>query len=201
VYPGGMEGLKRQAEAAILEYLELFPMPRGSLFVLGGSTSEVLGERVGTHPSLEAAEAILEGLLPPLRERGIWVAVQGCEHLNRALVVEREAAKAYGLEEVTVFPHPKAGGSLATAAFLGYEDPVMVESLKAQALGGMDIGGVLIGMHLRPVAVPLRLSVRRIGEAVLIAAKTRPKLVGGARAVYTREEMLKKLEEYRQRPL
>ncbi|WP_026174992.1 TIGR01440 family protein [Thermus igniterrae] len=196
-----MEGLKRQAEAAILEYLELFPMPRGSLFVLGGSTSEVLGERVGTHPSLEAAEAILEGLLPPLRERGIWVAVQGCEHLNRALVVEREVAKAYGLEEVTVFPHPKAGGSLATAAFLGYEDPVMVESLKAQALGGMDIGGVLIGMHLRPVAVPLRLSVRRIGEAVLIAAKTRPKLVGGARAVYTREEMLKKLEEYRQRPL
>ncbi|APD10226.1 MULTISPECIES: TIGR01440 family protein [Thermus] len=194
-----MEGLKRQAEAAIREFLELFPMPRGSLFVLGGSTSEVLGERVGTRPSLEAAEAILEGLLPPLLERGVHVAVQGCEHLNRALVVEKETARAYGLEEVTVFPHPKAGGALATAAFLRFQDPVMVESLKAQAHGGMDIGGVLIGMHLRPVAVPLRLSVRKLGEAVLIAAKTRPKLIGGARAVYTREEMLKRVEEYRPR--
>lgn len=196
-----MEGLKRQAEAAIREFLELFPMGEGGLFVLGGSTSEVLGEKVGTRPSLEAAEAILEGLLPPLLERGVWVAVQGCEHLNRALVVEQEAARAYGLEEVTVYPHPKAGGSLATAAFLRYREPVMVESLRAQAHGGMDIGGVLIGMHLRPVAVPLRLSVRRIGEAVLLAAKTRPKLVGGARAVYTEEEMLKRVEEYRQGPL
>ncbi|RTG92979.1 TIGR01440 family protein [Thermus scotoductus] len=194
-----MEGIRKAAEKAILEFLDLFPMPRGSLFVLGGSTSEVLGEKVGTKPSLEVAEAILEGLLPPLLERGIWVAVQGCEHLNRALVVEREAARTYSLEEVTVFPHPKAGGSLAMAAFLRLQDPVMVESLKAQAHGGMDIGGVLIGMHLRPVAVPLRLSLRRIGEAVLIAAKTRPKLVGGARAVYTREEMLRKLEEYRQK--
>ncbi|WP_243094249.1 TIGR01440 family protein [Thermus thalpophilus] len=192
-----MEGLKRQAEAAIREFLELFPMPRGSLFVLGGSTSEVLGEKVGTRPSLGVAEAILEGLLPPLLERGVHVAVQGCEHLNRALVVERETARAYGLEEVTVFPHPKAGGALATVAFLRYQDPVVVESLKAQAHGGMDIGGVLIGMHLRPVAVPLRLSVRKLGEAVLLAAKTRPKLIGGARAVYTREEMLRKLEEYR----
>ncbi|GLV48264.1 UPF0340 protein [Thermus sp. LT1-2-5] len=192
-----MEGLKRQAEAAIREFLELFPLPQGGLFVLGGSTSEVLGERVGTRPSLEVAEAILEGLLPPLLERGVYVAVQGCEHLNRALVVEREAARAYGLEEVTVFPHPKAGGALATAAFLRFREPIMVESLKAQAHGGMDIGGVLIGMHLRPVAVPLRLSVRKLGEAVLLAAKTRPKLVGGARAVYTREEMLRKLEEYR----
>lgn len=196
-----MEEIRRAAEKAIGEFLELFPMPEGSLFVLGGSTSEVLGERVGTRPSLEAAEAILEGLLPPLRARGIFVAVQACEHLNRALVVEREAVRAFGLEEVTVFPHPKAGGSLATAAFLRFQDPVMVESLRAQALGGMDIGGVLIGMHLRPVAVPLRLSVRRIGEATLIAAKTRPKLVGGARAVYTREDMLRKLEEFRPKPL
>ena len=192
-----MEGLRQQARKAIEEFLELFPMPEGSLFVLGGSTSEELGAKVGTTPSLEAAEAILEGLLPPLMARGVFVAVQGCEHLNRALVVEREALRAYGLEEVTVFPHPKAGGALATAAFLRFRDPVMVESLKAQAHGGMDIGGVLIGMHLRPVAVPLRLSVRKLGEAVLLAAKTRPRLVGGARAVYTREEMLKKLEEYR----
>jgi uncharacterized protein (TIGR01440 family) len=192
-----MEGLRQQARKAIEEFLELFPMPEGSLFVLGGSTSEVLGAKVGTRPSLEAAEAILEGLLPPLMAQGVFVAVQGCEHLNRALVVEREALRAYGLEEVTVFPHPKAGGALATAAFLRFRDPVMVESLKAQAHGGMDIGGVLIGMHLRPVAVPLRLSVGKLGEAILLAAKTRPRLVGGARAVYTREEMLKKLEEYR----
>ncbi|GAB5601822.1 TIGR01440 family protein [Thermus sp. FJN-A] len=192
-----MEGIRKAAERAIREFLDLFPMERGSLFVLGGSTSEVLGERVGTRPSLQVAEAILEGLLPALQERGVWVAVQGCEHLNRALVVEREAARAFGLEEVTVFPHPKAGGALATAAFLRFQDPVMVESLKTQAQGGMDVGGVLIGMHLRPVAVPLRLSVRKLGEAVLLAAKTRPKLVGGARAVYTREEMLRKLEEYR----
>jgi uncharacterized protein (TIGR01440 family) len=192
-----MEGLRQQARKAIEEFLELFPMPEGSLFVLGGSTSEVLGAKVGTRPNLEAAEAILEGLLPPLMEQGVFVAVQGCEHLNRALAVEREALRAYGLEEVTVFPHPKAGGALATAAFLRFRDPVMVESLKAQAHGGMDIGGVLIGMHLRPVAVPLRLSVGKLGEAILLAAKTRPRLVGGARAVYTREEMLKKLEEYR----
>jgi uncharacterized protein (TIGR01440 family) len=192
-----MEDIRRAAKKAVEEFLGLFPMPEGSLFVLGGSTSEVLGAKVGTRPSLEAAEAILEGLLPPLMERGVFVAVQGCEHLNRALVVEREALRAYGLEEVTVFPHPKAGGALATAAFLRFRDPVMVESLKAQAHGGMDIGGVLIGMHLRPVAVPLRLSVGKLGEAILLAAKTRPRLVGGARAVYTREEMLKKLEEYR----
>jgi uncharacterized protein (TIGR01440 family) len=192
-----MEELRQAARRAIEEYLELFPMPKGSLFVLGGSTSEVLGEKVGTRPSLEVAEAILEGFLPPLWERGVLVAVQGCEHLNRALVVEREALAAYGLEEVTVFPHPKAGGALATAAFLRFRDPVMVESLKARAHGGMDIGGVLIGMHLRPVAVPLRLSMRKLGEAILLAAKTRPRLVGGARAVYTREEMLRKLEEYR----
>ena len=192
-----MEELRQAARRAIEEYLELFPMPEGSLFVLGGSTSEVLGEKVGTRPSLAVAEALLKGLLPPLRERGVLVAVQGCEHLNRALVVEREALEAYDLEEVTVFPHPKAGGALATAAFLRFRDPVMAESLKAQAHGGMDIGGVLIGMHLRPVAVPLRLSARKLGEAILLAAKTRPKLVGGARAVYTREEMLRKLEEYR----
>ncbi|MER3451179.1 MAG: TIGR01440 family protein, partial [Thermus sp.] len=109
----------------------------------------------------------------------------------------RKTAQAYGLEEVTVFPHPKAGGALASAAFLKMEEPVMVESLRAQAHGGMDIGGVLIGMHLRPVVVPVRLPIRKIGEAVLIAARTRPRLIGGSRAVYSLEEMLKKVSEYR----
>ncbi|KGQ22099.1 TIGR01440 family protein [Thermus filiformis] len=187
--------IQREMEEALRAYFEA-PFPEGGLFVLGGSTSEVLGERVGSRPSLEVAEALLEVVLPFLRARGVHLAVQGCEHLNRALVVERKTAQAYGLEEVTVFPHPKAGGALATLAFLRMEDPVMVESLKAQAHGGMDIGGVLIGMHLRPVAVPVRLPVRRIGQAVLLAARTRPKLVGGARAVYTREEMLRKLAEF-----
>lgn len=185
------EEMKRALEA----YFET-PFPEGGLFVLGGSTSEVMGERVGTRPSLEAAEAILEVVLPFLRARGVHLAVQGCEHLNRALVVEKRTAQAYGLEEVTVFPHPKAGGALATLAFLRMEEPVVVESLRAQAHGGMDIGGVLIGMHLRPVVVPVRLPVRRIGQAVLIAARTRPKLVGGSRAVYTREEMQRKLVEF-----
>ncbi|MGQ9510342.1 MAG: TIGR01440 family protein [Thermaceae bacterium] len=190
-----MDIQKEMAEA--LEAYFSFPFPEGGLFVLGGSTSEVLGEKVGSRPSLQAAEALLGVVFPFLEARGVHLAVQGCEHLNRALVVERKTAEAFGLEEVSVFPHPKAGGSLATVAFLRMEDPVMVDSLKAQAHGGMDIGGVLIGMHLRPVAVPVRLPVRRIGEAVLIAARTRPRLVGGGRAVYTREEMMAKLAEFR----
>ena len=191
-----MTNLKAQMKEALEAYFEA-PFPEGGLFVLGGSTSEVLGERVGSRPSLEAAEAILEVVLPFLRARGVHLAVQGCEHLNRALVVERKTAQAYGLEEVTVFPHPKAGGALASAAFLKMEEPVMVESLRAQAHGGMDIGGVLIGMHLRPVVVPVRLPIRKIGEAGLIAARTRPRLIGGSRAVYSLEEMLKKVSEYR----
>ncbi len=192
-----LKAIQAEMQEALEAFFEAFPMPEGSLFVLGGSTSEVLGEKVGTRPSLEVAEAILEVVFPALKARGVHLAVQACEHLNRALVVERTTQEAYGLEPVTVFPHPKAGGSLATVAFLRMGDPVVVESLKAQAHGGMDIGGVLIGMHLRPVAVPLRLPVRRVGEAILIAAKTRPRLIGGARAVYTQEEMLKKLQEFR----
>ena len=119
-----------------------------------------------------------------LKEKGIWLCAQCCEHLNRALIVERTCAEKYGYEQVCVVPKPKAGGSFATEAFYGFEDPVAVEHIKAHA--GIDIGGTLIGMHLRDVAVPVRLSVSKIGMANIICARTRPKYIGGERAAYTR---------------
>lgn len=188
-----MEIVRRQAREALEHYFAQVSLRPGSLFVLGGSTSEVLGERIGTHPSLEVAEAVLSAILPELKPRGIYLAVQGCEHINRALVVEEDAAEKYGLEAVTVYPVPKAGGALASVAYWKFEKPVMVESLKSQAQGGFDLGGVLIGMHLKPVVVPVKIPIRRIGEATLVAAKSRPKLVGGARAVYDLEEARKSL--------
>ena len=119
-----------------------------------------------------------------LKEKGIWLCAQCCEHLNRALIVERACTEKYGYEQVCVVPKPKAGGSFATEAFYGFEDPVAVEHIKAHA--GIDIGGTLIGMHLRDVAVPVRLSVSKIGMANIICARTRPKYIGGERAAYTR---------------
>ena len=120
-------------------------------------------------------------LIHILNENGIYLAAQCCEHLNRALVVERAAAEKYMLDEVCVRPMPKAGGSFATAVYDRMSDPVMVEHVKAHA--GMDIGCTLIGMHLKDVAVPLRLSCKKIGDALVTAAYTRPKLIGGVRAV------------------
>jgi uncharacterized protein (TIGR01440 family) len=186
-----VEAVRRQVREALEHYFAQVSLRPGSLFVLGGSTSEVLGERIGTHPSLEVAEAVLSVILPELKPRRIYLAVQGCEHINRALVVEEAVAERYGLEPVTVFPVPKAGGALASLAYWKFHKPVMVESLKAQAQGGFDIGGTLIGMHLKPVAVPVKVPVRRIGEAMLVAAKSRSKLVGGSRAVYSLEEARK----------
>ena len=83
---------------------------------------------------------------------------------------------------VNVVPQPKAGGSFATAAYAAFSDPVAVEHIRADA--GMDIGDTLIGMHLKEVAVPVRLSVKTVGEAPLVCARTRPKFIGGCRAVY-----------------
>lgn len=170
----------KEGVTALLEKAGLSP---GDLFVLGCSTSEVMGERIGTGSSFEAAEAIFKGLFPLLKERGIYLAVQCCEHLNRCIVLEKEAMKAYGLEEVTVVPHPHAGGSAASFCYEHLmEHPVVVETVKAHA--GMDIGQTLIGMHLKPVAVPVRTGVKMIGNAVVTFARTRPKLVGGERAQY-----------------
>lgn len=159
----------------------------GDLFVVGCSTSEVCGETIGTHSSLETAEAIFQGIDAILQARYIYLAAQCCEHLNRALIVERAACERFGLEEVNVIPQPKAGGSFATTAYRSFADPVAVETLNQSALAGMDIGGTLIGMHIKPVVVPLRIEVKRIGRAVLLCARRRPKFTGGSRAVYNEQ--------------
>ena len=131
---------------------------------------------------MEAAEAVWEGIVPILSEQGIRLAAQCCEHLNRALIVERETTEKYGYEPVNVRPWAHAGGSFATAVWEHMEDPVAVEHIRAHA--GMDIGDTLIGMHLRDVAVPVRLEVKKIGQANLVCARTRPKYIGGERAQY-----------------
>jgi uncharacterized protein (TIGR01440 family) len=152
------------------------------IVVIGCSTSEVMGQRIGSASNIDVAEAIMDGLLPCAREQSLYLAIQCCEHLNRALVVEKECQDLYGLEEVTVIPHQDAGGALAAMAMKQFRDPVVVESISAHA--GMDIGDTLIGMHLKRVAVPVRLDMDTIGHAHLTFAGTRPKLIGGARAKY-----------------
>jgi len=158
----------------------------GRLLVVGVSTSEVLGSRIGTAGASDVAQALFEGLQRFRGETGIYVAYQCCEHLNRALVVEREAMEKYGLEPVTVVPVPKAGGAMASYAYRHLDEAVMVEEIAAHA--GIDVGETLIGMHVRKVAVPYRPAIRSIGEARVNAAYARPKLIGGARAVYVIEE-------------
>ena len=178
--------IARDAEAAVRELIETANLTQGQLLVIGCSSSEMVGERIGKHSSMEAALALRDAILPILAERGICLAVQCCEHLNRALIMERATAEKYGYEPVWVKPQPKAGGSFATAVWEAMSDPVAVESIKAHA--GMDIGATLIGMHLRRVAVPVRLSVSRIGEASLVCARTRPAYIGGPRAEYQTSE-------------
>lgn len=167
---------------AVRELVEKSKLKKGSLVVVGCSSSEILGEHIGKGSSPETGVVVAEAILKVLNENGIYLAAQCCEHLNRALVVERAAAEKYMLEEVCVRPMPKAGGSFATAVYDRMSDPVMVEHVKAHA--GLDIGCTLIGMHLKDVAVPLRLSVKKIGDALVTAAYTRPKLIGGVRAHY-----------------
>lgn len=174
--------ITEQAACAARELLAEAGLSAGDLFVVGCSSSEVAGRKIGTFSSSEVAEAVLAGIYPALQEQGIYLAAQCCEHLNRALIVEREAARRYGLECVNVVPQPKAGGSFATAAYAAFAHPVAVEQIAAHA--GMDIGSTLIGMHLRRVAVPVRIATGRIGEAPVVCARTRLKFVGGARAHY-----------------
>ena len=181
------EEITGQARQAVTELLERARLEPGDIFVVGCSSSEVGGHRIGSDSSPEVAQAILDGIYPVLKEKGIYLAAQCCEHLNRAIVLEKEAARAYGLVPVNVVPQPKAGGSFATAAYKAFSHPVMVEHVKAAA--GIDIGGTLIGMHLREVAVPTRLSIKQIGEANIICARTRPKFIGGQRAHYDESQM------------
>ena len=171
-----------QAQQAAMELLEAAHLETGDLFVVGCSSSEITGGRIGKQSSMEAAQAVLEGVLPVLQAQGVALAAQCCEHLNRAIVVERDVARERGYEIVAAIPQPHAGGSWATCCWQAFTDPVLVEEVRAEA--GMDIGGTLIGMHLRRVAVPVRLSLDHIGQAVLLCARTRPKFIGGARAVY-----------------
>ena len=176
------EQITEQARTVITELLEQAKLKPGQLLVIGCSSSEMVGQRIGKGSSMEAAEAAFAGIYPVLQQKGIQLAVQCCEHLNRSLIVEREVAEARGFEIVTVIPQPHAGGSFAVTAWKNFRDPVAVETIVADA--GLDIGGTLIGMHLRRVAVPVRVSLKQIGEANILCARTRPKYVGGSRAVY-----------------
>ena len=179
------EQIKEQAERAVRELLEVSKLQPGDLLVIGCSSSEIMGERIGKGSSMEAAQAVYEGIAPVLEEKGILLAAQCCEHLNRALIVERSTAEKFGYEPVNVRPWAHAGGAFATTVWEHMEQPAAVEHVRAHA--GMDIGDTLIGMHLREVAVPVRLSIRKIGAASLVCARTRPKFVGGERARYVDE--------------
>lgn len=177
-----MTDIKNQAERIVKELVDKAGLKEGDLLVVGCSSSEIVGATIGKGSSLEAAQAVFEGIYPYLKDKGIFLAAQCCEHLNRALIIEREIAEKRGYEIVCVVPKPKAGGSFATTAFENFNDPVAVEEIRADA--GLDIGFTLIGMHLKRVAVPLRLSVDSIGQAHITAARTRPKYIGGERAHY-----------------
>ena len=179
------EEIKQAAAAAMTELLETAKLKPGALVVVGCSSSEILGQKIGKGSSPEAAQAVVDAILPILEERKVLLAAQCCEHLNRALVVERETCRAFSLEQVNAIPQPNhAGGAFATAVWKQMKDPVLVESLEQKASAGIDIGQTLIGMHIHPVVVPVRVGIRKIGEAVVTCARRRPKYVGGQRAIY-----------------
>ncbi len=177
--------IKQQCELVANEICEAAKLKKGDILVVGCSTSEVVGSKIGTNSDPDTAEKIFEGIYSVLQENGIYLAVQCCEHLNRAIVIEADAVPY--AETVNVIPQKKAGGSLATVAYHSFKNPVVVEQIKADA--GIDIGGTLIGMHLKRVAVPVRLSIGKIGEASIICARVRPKFIGGERAIYDKEMM------------
>lgn len=176
-----------EAYRAAKELLEVAKLREGQLFVVGCSTSEVGGASIGTYSSPDLAEVVFGGIYQATQEANVYLAAQCCEHLNRALILEQEAAEKFGYEIVNVVPQPKAGGSFATAAYKAFENPVAVEHIKASA--GMDIGDTIIGMHLKDVAVPVRIRTGEIGDAHVVCARTRPKFIGGERAHYDEELM------------
>ncbi|MFC0471705.1 TIGR01440 family protein [Halalkalibacter kiskunsagensis] len=177
-----METVGQQARGALEDLHQVFPLTNQVLLVIGTSTSEVVGSHIGSNGSYEVAEILYKALYDLQQKTGVKLAFQCCEHLNRALVIEEETAKERGYEIVSAIPVRKAGGAMATYAFSKMKHPVLVEEIEAEA--GIDIGDTLIGMHLKKVAVPIRSTVTSIGEAHLTMAKTRPKLIGGVRAVY-----------------
>ena len=179
------KSITEQSRQAVTEILEGARLKEGSIFVIGCSSSEILGDQIGTATNVDVAGAVYDGIIPILKERGIFAAAQCCEHLNRALVVERAAMEKYGFEQVNAIPQPNhAGGALGTVCYQRFDDAVLVESLNCKADAGIDIGGTMIGMHMHSVVVPMRISLRKIGEAPIICARHRPKYVGGHRAIY-----------------
>lgn len=175
------DAIKEQAKAAITELLEKSHLEKGDIFVVGCSSSEIKGESIGKGSDIDAAKAVYDGIKPVLDEKGIFLAAQCCEHLNRAVIIEKDALLP-GQDIVNVVPQLHAGGSFAVTVYENAKAPVAVETVRAA--GGMDIGDTLIGMHLKAVAVPVRIATKEIGYAHVVCARTRPKFVGGERAVY-----------------
>lgn len=172
----------KQLQVILEEFQQQITIKKNQILIVGCSTSEVAGKKIGTAGSLEIAQMIFDQLQKFSLKTGISIAYQCCEHLNRAIVVEREVMEKHQLEEVTVIPVPNAGGSMATYAYQHLKDAIVVEKIRADF--GIDIGDTLIGMHLKPVVVPVRTSLKTVGNAHITLAKTRPKLIGGERAVY-----------------
>lgn len=175
------EEIKNQAAQAVTELLKVAKLSEGDIFIIGCSSSEIKGEHIGKGSDIDAAKAVYEGVYPILAEKGIYLAAQCCEHLNRAVIIEKDALLP-GTEICNVVPQLHAGGSFAVTVYQNAKNPVAVEEIKADA--GLDIGDTLIGMHLKKVAVPVRISVKKIGNANVVCARTRPKFIGGSRAVY-----------------
>ncbi|UQD53593.1 TIGR01440 family protein [Bacillus methanolicus] len=173
---------EKELETILEEFKQQTSLTGSDIFVVGCSTSEVTGNKIGTSGTEEVAAMIFRQIKKFQEQTGVQLAFQCCEHLNRALVVERATALEKGLEEVSVIPVRNAGGAMATYAYEHLQEPVVVEFIKANA--GIDIGDTFIGMHLKHVAVPVRVSLKQVGHAHVTLAKTRPKLIGGARAVY-----------------
>lgn len=180
------ECIKSQAKSAVEELMGVSGAKKGQVMIVGCSSSEIIGSKIGSDSNPEIAEQVFDAIYESVTNAGVEVAAQCCEHLNRAVIVEKATAERLGLEIVNVVPQPKAGGSFATAAYNKFKEPVAVEHIKADL--GIDIGLTMIGMHLKHVAVPVRLSVKSIGEAVVVAARTRPKYIGGPRAHYKGNE-------------
>lgn len=181
-----LEKYENESYECARELIECAKPRKGEIFVVGCSTSAILGTNPGTNSAPEVGRAAMTGVLRACRENGLFLAAQCCEHLNRAVVLERAAAEKYGIEEVNVIPQPKAGGSFATALWQAMDEPFAAEHVKAAL--GLDIGGVLIGMQLREVAVPVPLKNNSVGEAHVTAARTRAKFIGGERAVYDNDK-------------
>ena len=189
----GAESVKADIEKVMQEIIEKTNLKEGSIFVVGCSSSEIIGKRMGTSKDGETdavVEAVYRVIRDTLEEKKIHMVVQCCEHLNRAIVCERCVAEKYGFEEVNVVPKPHAGGAFAVKHYVNLTDPVVVESVNQKAAAGLDIGGVMIGMHIHPVVVPIRLENKNIGNAFILAARYRPKYIGGERAQYNADKVV-----------